>query len=336
MTLPIWEALVDGAKYCEPQLKDIIARVRPDVIVEDNVLAFPALVTAGVPFVRIVSCNPLEVPGDDIAPVFSGLAKDDREGWASFRAEYDRTHRALWEAYDAWVQEQGAPPLPELEFIHEGDENLYVYPEVLDYTGERPLDEHWHRLDSSVRETEQAPADLPASFTDGSRPLVYFSLGSLGSADVELMQRVIAALADQPINVIVSKGPLHDEFELADNMWGAEFLPQTRILPLVDLVITHGGNNTTTEALHFGKPMVVLPLFWDQYDNAQRVHEQGFGIRLDPYRFTPEELQGAVHALLGDAALRERIAAVGADIRSRAGVAAAADVIERVVARERV
>ena len=197
----------------------------------------------------------------------------------------------LWEAYDAWVQEQGAPPLPELEFIHEGDENLYVYPEVLDYTDERPLDEHWHRLDSSVRETEQAPADLPASFTDGSRPLVYFSLGSLGSADVELMQRVIAALADQPINVIVSKGPLHDEFELADNMWGAEFLPQTRILPLVDLVITHGGNNTTTEALHFGKPMVVLPLFWDQYDNAQRVHEQGFGIRLDPYRFTPEELQ---------------------------------------------
>ena len=96
-------------------------------------------------------------------------------------------------------------------------------------------------------------------------------------------------------------------------------------------MITHGGNNTTTEALHFGKPMIVLPLFWDQYDNAQRVHEQGFGLRLDPYRFTPEELQGAVHALLGDAALRERIAVVGADIRSRAGVAAAADVIERVV-----
>ena len=336
VTLPIWEELANGAKFCEPQLRAIIERVRPDVIIEDNVIAFPALVTAGVPFVRIMSCNPLEVPGDDIAPVFSGLAEDDRAGWAAFRAEYERTHRPLWTSYDAWVQEQGAPPLPDLEFIHRGDENLYVYPEVLDYTDERPLDETWHRLDSSVRETEQAPADLPASFTDGSRPLVYFSLGSLGSADVELMQRVIAALADQPVNVIVSKGPLHEEFELADNMWGAEFLPQTKILPLVDLVITHGGNNTTTEALHFGKPMVLLPLFWDQYDNAQRVHERGFGIRLDTYRFTPEELQGAVRTLVEDATLRERVAAIGADIRSRAGVSVAADVIERVGARERV
>ena len=336
VTLPIWEELASGAKYCEPQLKAIIERVRPDVIIEDNVIAFPALVTAGVPFVRITSCNPLEVPGDEIAPVFSGLGKDDREGWAEFRAEYERTHRPLWESYNAWVQEQGAPPLPEMEFIHRGDQNLYVYPEVLDYHADRPLDDTWHRLDSSVRETEQAPADLPASFIDGSRPLVYFSLGSLGSADVDLMRRVIDALAELPVNVIVSKGPLHEEFELADNMWGAEFLPQTKILPLVDLVITHGGNNTTTEALHFGKPMILLPLFWDQYDNAQRVHEQGYGLRLDTYRFTPEELQQAVRGLLADTELRERVAAVGEDIRSRDGVAAAADVIERVAARERV
>ena len=60
---PTWQALIDGAMYCEPQLREIIKRVNPDVIVEDNVVTFPALLTAGKPFVRIVSCNPLEVKG---------------------------------------------------------------------------------------------------------------------------------------------------------------------------------------------------------------------------------------------------------------------------------
>ncbi|MFC7766743.1 glycosyltransferase [Leucobacter soli] len=112
VTKPIWEALIEGARYCEPQLKEIIARVQPDVIVEDNVLTFPALTTAGVPFVRLVSCNPLEVPGPGIAPVFSGLGEHETEAWSDFREEYRRTHGDMWREFDAWVQEQGLPRCP--------------------------------------------------------------------------------------------------------------------------------------------------------------------------------------------------------------------------------
>ncbi|MGW0594562.1 glycosyltransferase [Streptosporangium sp. NPDC002607] len=328
VTKPIWEALIDGAKYCEPQLKEIIERVQPDVIVEDNVITFPALLTAGKPFVRIVSCNPLEVRGEGVAPVFSGLPADDRSQWGAFNAEYDRTHREIWTAFNEWVVEQGADPLPDLDFIHEGDLNLYVFPEIADYVDARPLGDSWHRLDSSVRETDGG-FELPASLAGRDGSLVYFSLGSLGSADVSLMQRVIDVLATTPHRFIVSMGPLHEEIKLADNMWGAEFVPQTKIIPMVDLVITHGGNNTTTEALHFGKPMILLPLFWDQYDNAQRVHELGYGVRLSTYAFSDEELTGALDRLLGDGALRERLAAAGEEIRGRDGLRRAADLIEQ-------
>ncbi|MEV0420144.1 glycosyltransferase [Streptosporangium canum] len=328
VTKPIWDALIDGAKYCEPQLKAIIERVQPDVIVEDNVITFPALLTAGKPFVRIVSCNPLEVRGEGVAPVFSGLPADDRSEWDAFRAEYDRTHREIWAAFNEWVVAQGARPLPELDFIHEGDLNLYVFPEIADYVDARPLGDSWHRLDSSVRETDGG-FELPASLADRDGALVYFSLGSLGSADVSLMQRVIDVLGTTPHRFIVSKGPLHEEIKLADNMWGAEFVPQTKIIPMADLVITHGGNNTTTEALHFGKPMILLPLFWDQYDNAQRIHELGYGVRLATYTFTDEELTGALDRLLGDAGLRERLAAAGEEIRRRDGLRKAADLIEQ-------
>ena len=329
---PTWQALIDGSMYCEPQLRDIIARVKPDVIVEDNVLCFPALMTSGAPFVRIVSCNPLEMKGAALPPAFSGLpAADDRE-WGAFRAEYDRTHRAMWADFNAWVIEQGAPPLPDLEFIHESSEaNLYVYPREADYIDARPLDATWHRMDSSVRETDAAysvPSEL-ASGPEGSA-LIYLSLGSLGGADVDLMRRLIDVLGRTPHRFIVSMGPQHAELELAANMTGGEFVPQTKVIPQVDLVITHGGNNTTTESLHFGKPMILLPLFWDQYDNAQRMDELGFGVRLLTYEFTESQMNEALERLLSDAGLRARMAANGEAIRSRDGLRVGADVIERV------
>jgi MGT family glycosyltransferase len=146
------------------------------------------------------------------------------------------------------------------------------------------------------------------------------------------MRRLVSALAHSDHRFIVSKGPRHDELELPDNMWGREFLPQTSVIPLVDLVITHGGNNTTTEAFHFGKPMVLLPLFWDQHDNAQRVDELGFGRRLPTYAFTDAELVEAVDSLLADGALRSRMSSNGAKVRAGKGTHRAADVIESVAA----
>jgi MGT family glycosyltransferase len=327
---PVWSSLIDGATYCEPQLKEILERTRPDVIVEDNVNCFPALLTHGTPWVRIMSCNPLEMKDPDIPPVFSGYPIDDRRGWDEFRAEYERTHRETWERYNAFVVDAGAPALPDLEFIHESkDLNLHVYPAELDYPRSQPLAPTWHRLESSVRATEEH-WEVPESLRGGGGALIYLSLGSLGSADVDLMKRLVSVLADTPHRYVVSKGPRADELDLPDNMWGEARVPQTSIIPVCDLVLTHGGNNTTTEAMHFGKPMIVLPLFWDQYDNAQRVHETRYGIRLDTYGFADDELRDAVERLLADADLRARIDAAGSRIRAADGTRRAADLIEQV------
>ena len=178
----------------------------------------------------------------------------------------------------------------------------------------------------------EAPFEIPEGLREGDGGLVYLSLGSLGSADVDLMRRLVDVLGRTPHRFIVSKGPQHDQYELAPNMWGEEFVPQPSVLPLVDLVITHGGNNTTTECFHFGKPMVALPLFWDQYDNAQRVHETGFGVRLATYEFEEDELGGAIDRLLADADLRRRMAAIAARLQATPGTVRAAGLIERVAA----
>jgi UDP:flavonoid glycosyltransferase YjiC (YdhE family) len=332
--VPTWQALIDGAKYVDARLVEIIDELRPDAVVEDNVVAFPALPASGRPWVRIVSCNPAEIKDPLIPPFSSGYPAGDRAHWGIFLEEVDRTHRAMWEDFDAFVQGRGAPPLawPAMgpEFIHESPWlNLFLYPREADYRRSQGLAATWHRLESSVRATEGGWT-LPDSLAERSGALIYLSLGSLGSADVELMQRLVDVLAGTPHRYIVSKGPLHEQIRLHDNQVGESFLPQPSILPMVDLVITHGGNNTVTEAFHNGKPMIVLPLFWDQVDNAQRVDETGFGVRLSTYGFRDEELTGAIDRLLGDRRLQERLAAMSARIRSESGTARAADLIERV------
>jgi MGT family glycosyltransferase len=323
---PTFRALVDGARYVDDRLREIFGELRPDAIVEDNVVSFPALPASGIPWVRIVSCNPAELKDRDVPPAFSGYPAADRTGWGDYWDEYARVHGPLHEEFDAFCRERGAPPLPRLEFAHSSDHlNLTLYPAEVDYARTAPLNHTWHNLEACVRTT-----DAPYAVPPGDGKLVYLSLGSLGSADVALMQRLIDTLADTPYRVIVSLGPQHELLDLPAHMTGAEFLPQTSILPQVDAVVTHGGNNTITECLWFGKPTVVLPLFWDQYDNAQRMDETGFGVRLDTYGHAPEELTAALDRVLDDAPLHDRLERVSARLHRRPGTERAADLIERL------
>jgi MGT family glycosyltransferase len=329
---PTWQALIDGARYVDGRLVEIFDELDADVIVEDNVCAFPAILASGRPWVRIASCNPLEMKDPELPPPYSGLPLADTSDWAPFRAEYRRANDAIQREFSEFCASRGAPPLSDGEFIHESEWlNLYLYPGEIDYARSRPLAPTWHNLQASVRTTDDAWG-VPPELAEGDGALIYVSLGSLGSGDLELMRRLVEALGDTPHRYVVSKGPQHDQYELAPNMVGDEFLPQVSVLPHVDLVITHGGNNTVTEALRFGKPMLALPIFWDQHDNAQRLDETGLGARLDTYGFSDESLSGAIERLLADDALRGRLEEISARLEADPGNERAADLIERLAA----
>ncbi|KAH9517528.1 hypothetical protein DERF_008199 [Dermatophagoides farinae] len=103
------------------------------------------------------------------------------------------------------------------------------------------------------------------------------------------------------------------------------------ILSMVDLVITHGGNNTVTETMANGKPMIVMPLFADQHDNAQRIMEKGYGHRINPHRFRPKELNLLVDQILADNTMIERCAKAGHRIRDSNSKAKACEKIEQLL-----
>jgi UDP:flavonoid glycosyltransferase YjiC (YdhE family) len=156
-------------------------------------------------------------------------------------------------------------------------------------------------------------------------------MGSMGSADLKLVTRLVSIISKCSHRVIVSKGALHDKYELPDNMWGQKMIPQTKILPLIDLAITHGGNNTLTEAFIFGKPMIVMPLFGDQFDNAQRIVEKNHGIHLNAYYCSEEELLESIGRLLNDKELGQKLKKISERIQSSESTVKASQLIENLV-----
>ena len=70
-----------------------------------------------------------------------------------------------------------------------------------------------------------------------------------------------------------------------------------------------------------------MPLFFDQFDNAQRVAERGLGVRLNPYHCSKDELLKAVEDMLADNKLAERMKLIGERIRSARSNERAAELI---------
>ena len=55
------------------------------------------------------------------------------------------------------------------------------------------------------------------------------------------------------------------------------WIDQARVLDHADLVVCHGGSGTTLAALAAGVPLVMVPLFADQFENARRIAQTRAG-----------------------------------------------------------
>ena len=55
------------------------------------------------------------------------------------------------------------------------------------------------------------------------------------------------------------------------NVHVERWVPQADVLAHASVVVGHGGSGTTLGALGAGQPLVVVPLFADQPNNAARV-----------------------------------------------------------------
>jgi UDP:flavonoid glycosyltransferase YjiC (YdhE family) len=261
-----------------PSLEAACEEWQPDALIREEA-EFASAIAAerhGVPQARVgVSLAGLE----GMALEFAGAGLDEH-------------HRGI--ADRIWAS-------PYLTFVPAGLEDT-----------QRALPPITHRFSDPAAGAQGEP--LPDWWSGDSRPLVYVSFGSVvGTMPVAgaLYAAVYEAAAELPARVLLTLGQPDADIEALGpapaNLRVERWVAPADVLAQADAVVSHGGFGTTLGAVAAGLPLVVVPLFGDQPDNARRVETVRAGVVLWP---DPDGPPMPIRASIDPAPLREAVATV--------------------------
>lgn len=327
-----WEAIVDTAVWAQKSLPSVLEKVQPDLICVDNVILFPAIKQYGKPWVRIISCSENEIPDPDIPPHLSGCKEKDYACFEAFEQRFQDVVKPIHDSFNEFLSQHGETPYPCGQFFEASPYlNLLLYPEPVKFHRREPLDpERFQYLEGCIR--QEAAYTVPTFQAHQDKPLLYVSFGSLGCGDIPTLKKLIDALGRQPVRALVNVGTNLDCYDsVPDNVILDKWFPQPSVIPQVDAVIHHGGNNTFTECLYFAKPALIMPYVWDGHDNATRIQETGHGLKMHRADWSEEELGKALQTLLTDSEMAAKLQRASQTMKSHPGAAHAAGLLDKLL-----
>jgi MGT family glycosyltransferase len=327
-TARVCEALALLRRYfVDGVVDELLRRLSPDLLLCDMLdteVAMAAL-HAKIPFLRLCTSLP-QTPAPGVPPLTSRLPFDDspagiataERAWAAQDGRYGPDmDRALARLHEAARRRYGVPDElfdARATFADHmvGFPQLVLCSPALDFP--RPPEAWLHHGESLWLERRE-PAFAWEALDD--RPLVYCSLGSQAHCIAGLrrfLAELLVAAARAPAwqFVIATGGGLSaaDFAVIPDNAVLVQFAPQLGLLGRSRLAITHGGLGTLKECMYLGVPVLVFPGGFDQPGNAARIEYHGLGRAGDLGTATADEILAMARAVLEDAEIPRRIAAV--------------------------
>lgn len=165
------------------------------------------------------------------------------------------------------------------------------------------------------------------------RPAAYVTLGTVAQfSRPDVLRAAVDAVEPLVAAVVVTTGPNPPDAVMADSprVHVVDYLPQSQVLPRVDLVVSHGGAGTTLGALAHGLPHLVLPgLAPSQQRNAARTEEAGLGLNV-PQDAATATIRAAAERLLTDPSYRASTAAARAGLERLPSVEESLRLLERL------
>jgi zeaxanthin glucosyltransferase len=210
--------------------------------------------------------------------------------------------------------------------------------EAFDFPRESPPP-HFHAV-GPLRPPEAVEPEL-APWVPGlreDRPFVFASLGTLQGGRAGLFGRIARACRARGAQLLLAHcGALNarqaEALRRQGATWVTDFAPQRAAIARADAVVTHAGLNTVMDALAAARPMLLLPIAFDQPGAAARVAHAGAGLACLPAFAGAGRIARTLGRLLDEPAFAAAAAALAPAVRGAGGTARAVDLIEDALRR---
>jgi len=324
-------------------LRGVLGSWHPDAIFTDMSLWGPMLVLWEAEQIPVALCSTImgpQIPGPDAPALGYGLRPPRTRSGRLLSTALNRVAELcatpMRRRLDDVRAQHGLGPLGESVNRYTARLPLYIVSNVreLDYN-RRDLPESVHYVGHCIWYPERAGSQQWLDAIPTGRPWVHVTESTMASGDPFLLRTAIAALAQEPLEVILTTGEERYESVLGDgalpaNIHVAPWLSHGELLPRCAALVTLGGTSTVLAAAQAGVPMVLVPNNWDKPNNARRVTEVGAGIRLSARRLDEQTLRVAVREVLAEPSYREAAQQLAGALASAPGPARAAELLEQL------
>ena len=235
-----------------------------------------------------------------------------------------RTREGLDSAFgkiDLLHDYQGTP----IPFIHGYSKHLSARP--TDWPSSAQLSGFWHLSEPGWK----APQEL-LNFLGEGEPPVYVGFGSMASSNVKKTTGIVLdALQQAGVRGILATGWNGiNATQLPKSVFQIDYAPHDWLFPRMAAVVHHGGAGTTAAGLLAGCPTVICPFFGDQIFWGRCVEQLGVGVAQIPQaKLNRHNLSAAIVKLRNTDSIKQKAAALGAQLQNENGMEAAVKLIEQ-------